>query len=148
MLGLRLSGMIPYSLVHGYRRFGGTCCPHCQGTNRVAVNICKTTLRDIPGDESALKIKAASSSETLVPTYQTTCRFILEDRPRKTNVLRYSVSAPFHLLPTFRPSEALVYKCGHPNKIIGFFSWPNPSHSIMALGSTQPVTEYFFLFFK
>jgi hypothetical protein len=28
-----------------------------------------------------------------------------------------------------------------PHKVIGFFNWPNPSSSAMALGSTQPLTE-------
>jgi hypothetical protein len=28
-----------------------------------------------------------------------------------------------------------------PDKVIGFFSWPNPSNRNMALGSTQPLTE-------
>jgi hypothetical protein len=28
-----------------------------------------------------------------------------------------------------------------PDEGIGFFDWPNPSSSIMALGSTQPLTE-------
>jgi hypothetical protein len=28
-----------------------------------------------------------------------------------------------------------------PDEFIGFFNWPNPSSRIMALGSTQPVTE-------
>jgi hypothetical protein len=28
-----------------------------------------------------------------------------------------------------------------PDEVIGFFSWPNPSSRIMALGLTQPVTE-------
>jgi hypothetical protein len=29
----------------------------------------------------------------------------------------------------------------NPDKIIGFFSWPNPSSRTMALGSTQALTE-------
>jgi hypothetical protein len=28
-----------------------------------------------------------------------------------------------------------------PDKVIGFFNWPNPSSVIMARGSTQPLTE-------
>jgi hypothetical protein len=28
-----------------------------------------------------------------------------------------------------------------PDEVIGFFSWPNPSSRIMAMGSTQPLTE-------
>jgi hypothetical protein len=28
-----------------------------------------------------------------------------------------------------------------PDEVIGFFNWPNPSSLIMALGSTQPLTE-------
>jgi hypothetical protein len=28
-----------------------------------------------------------------------------------------------------------------PGEVTGFFSWPNPSSRIMALGSTQPLTE-------
>jgi hypothetical protein len=28
-----------------------------------------------------------------------------------------------------------------PDKVIGFFNWPNPSNRTMALGSTQPLTE-------
>jgi hypothetical protein len=28
-----------------------------------------------------------------------------------------------------------------PDWVIGFFNWPNPSNRIMALGSTQPLTE-------
>jgi hypothetical protein len=28
-----------------------------------------------------------------------------------------------------------------PDEVIGFFSWPNPSSCIMAMGSTQPLTE-------
>jgi hypothetical protein len=28
-----------------------------------------------------------------------------------------------------------------PDGVIGFFNWPNPSSRIMALGSTQPLTE-------
>jgi hypothetical protein len=28
-----------------------------------------------------------------------------------------------------------------PDKVIGFFNWPNPSSRTMALGSTQPLTE-------
>jgi hypothetical protein len=28
-----------------------------------------------------------------------------------------------------------------PNKVTGFFNWPNTSTSTMALGSTQPLTE-------
>jgi hypothetical protein len=28
-----------------------------------------------------------------------------------------------------------------PDEVIGFFNWPNPSSRIMALGSTQPLTE-------
>jgi hypothetical protein len=28
-----------------------------------------------------------------------------------------------------------------PDELIGFFNWPNPSSSTMALGSTQPLTE-------
>jgi hypothetical protein len=28
-----------------------------------------------------------------------------------------------------------------PDEVIGFFSWPNPSSSTMALRSTQPLTE-------
>jgi hypothetical protein len=27
------------------------------------------------------------------------------------------------------------------DEVIGFFNWPNPSSRIMALGSTQPLTE-------
>jgi hypothetical protein len=27
------------------------------------------------------------------------------------------------------------------DEVIGFFSWPNPSSRIMAVGSTQPLTE-------
>jgi hypothetical protein len=29
-----------------------------------------------------------------------------------------------------------------PDEIIGFFNWPNPSSCTMALGSTQPLTEF------
>jgi hypothetical protein len=29
----------------------------------------------------------------------------------------------------------------NPDEVIGFFSWPNPSSRIMALGSTQSLTE-------
>jgi hypothetical protein len=28
-----------------------------------------------------------------------------------------------------------------PDEVIRFFNWPNPSSRIMALGSTQPLTE-------
>jgi hypothetical protein len=28
-----------------------------------------------------------------------------------------------------------------PDVVTGFFNWPNPSSRIMALGSTQPLTE-------
>jgi hypothetical protein len=28
-----------------------------------------------------------------------------------------------------------------PGEVIGFFNWPNPSSSTMALGSTQPIAE-------
>jgi hypothetical protein len=28
-----------------------------------------------------------------------------------------------------------------PDEVIGFFSWPNPSSRIVALGSTEPLTE-------
>jgi hypothetical protein len=28
-----------------------------------------------------------------------------------------------------------------PDEVIGYFNWPNPSNSIMALGPTQPLTE-------
>jgi hypothetical protein len=133
----------PSSLVHGYRRFGGICCLHYQGTNRMALNVCKTTLPDIPEDQSDLKIEAASYSETLVPTYRL---HVFSSQKvfhvsRNVPVLRYPIFAPSHLLPEFRPCEALVYKCGRPDEVIGFFSCPNSSRRTMALGSTQPLTE-------
>jgi hypothetical protein len=28
-----------------------------------------------------------------------------------------------------------------PDEVIGFFNWPNPSSRIIALGSTEPLTE-------
>jgi hypothetical protein len=28
-----------------------------------------------------------------------------------------------------------------PDQVTGFLSWPNPSSCVMAMGSTQPVTE-------
>jgi hypothetical protein len=38
-------------------------------------------------------------------------------------------------MPTEKVADSI------PDEVIGFFNWPNPSSHIVALGSTQPLTE-------
>jgi hypothetical protein len=60
-----------------------------------------------------------------------------------TNHLKHTTAIPFHIFISWLKHYVPSWKAASsiPDEVTAFFYWPNPSSCIMALGSTQPLTE-------